>query len=177
MHTTVFSLTDRDVRRSVMVRQLGKVTQEDVGLFRQLKQQHALVANLVNQVLVSEVGVRMDLIKQIRLELLAHARAEEETLYEALERVAPLRTEVVSNVREHQMMEEYLDKLGMLPPTSPTWEEAFADLVELFERHATEEESEMFPTAKKLLSDAQVEDLGDRFTTLWARERKTLQVE
>lgn len=160
-----------------MVKSLGKVTQEDVGLIRQLKQQHGLIANLANQVRVSDVGVRRDLIKQIRIETLAHARAEEETLYEALERVAPLRTEVAGNVQEHQKMEEYLDKLNMLPPTSPAWDDAFTDLVELFERHAAEEEAEMFPTARKLLSDAQIDELTDRFNTLWARERRTLQAE
>ena len=108
---------------------------------------------------------REELLNKIKKEVQIHTRIEEEIFYPAFRD---------SDAGEHKKLffeakEEHraVDKLVLpdLENTEPTTEEfkgRVKVLKDLIEHHAEEEEKEMFPKAKKTLSNEQLRELGER---------------
>ena len=161
------------------LRKAGATLTGEKGLFRQLKEQHSEVSVLMKQVKVGGESARQQLFPKIKQALLAHARAEQETYYETLKRYEETRAEVVDGYQEHTQMEELLQRLETLPmqpaQQDDAWGRTFDELVQLVEHHVHDEEDKMFPISKKVLSDAQIQEIERRFTALHEREMKALQ--
>lgn len=63
---------------------------------------------------------------------------------------------------EHHVVDLVLPELKKTDPSSPVFGAKATVLKELIEHHADEEEKEMFPRARKLLSKDELVDLGAR---------------
>lgn len=159
------------------LRKAGAALTGDKGLFRQLKEQHAEVSVLMKQVKTGGESTRRQLFPKIRQALLAHARAEQQTYYAAIERYEETRAQAADGLREHTQMDDLVQRLDMLPMAGEEWGRTFDDLVRLVEHHVEEEENEMFPMSKKVLSDAQLQEIERRFTAMHEREMKALQAQ
>lgn len=157
------------------LKRAGAAITGEKELFKVLKEQHAEVSVLMKQVKAGGESARRQLFPKIRAELLAHARAEQETLYEALKRHEKTRPQLDDSYREHQQMERILQRLMAMPIESDEWKQSFDELVQTVEHHVREEENQLFPMSKKVLSDSQLQELERRFTALHEREVKALQ--
>ena len=67
-----------------------------------------------------------------------------------------------------------LPDLKETDPTSPEFAGRVKVVKELLEHHIEEEETDMFPKAKKLLGQAKLEELGEEMVTMKASLKKTL---
>jgi hemerythrin-like domain-containing protein len=134
-----------------------------------LKDDHDKVRDLLSQLAeTSERATksRHDLLRTIQAELEAHTTIEEEIFYPAFKKAG---AEKKDDKLFYEAKEEHrtVDKL-VLPDLSGTDVDTveFAGrakvLKELVEHHADEEEKEMFPRAKKLLSKDQLVELASR---------------
>ena len=132
-----------------------------------LKADHERVKAILNQLSEStERGVkkRTELLAKLEMEISLHTRLEEEILYPAFRKAGGKDQEIMY----HEAKEEHrtVDSLVLpdLKQTSPSTTE-FSGRVkvvkELLEHHIEEEESEMFPQARKLLGKALLEELGE----------------
>lgn len=134
-----------------------------------LKDDHKKVKGLLSQLAETSeraTKTRQDLLITIQAELEAHTTIEEEIFYPAFKKAGE---EKEDDKLYFEAKEEHraVDKL-VLPDLSGTdagsveFGGRAKVLKELIEHHAEEEEKEMFPRAKKLLSKDQLMELGSR---------------
>ena len=115
---------------------------------------------------------RKDAFETLRLDLQAHAAAEEESLYATMLGDPELREDARHSVSEHKEVDDFLGELLELEFGTPKWDAKFGEMRHRYEHHIDEEEEDMFPTADAHLSDAVEEQLGDKF-----EERKPAELE
>ena len=103
------------------------------------------------------------LFEQFRVEVTAHAAAEEETLYATMLARPDLREDAQHSVAEHKEIDDYLEELQEQPFNGPEWRETFAKLKKRYLHHIEEEEEEMFPDAAAELTDEEERKLAATF--------------
>lgn len=133
-----------------------------------LKEDHDHVRRLLAQ--LSETTARAaktrpDLLKKIATEVQIHTRLEEEIFYPAFREAGGSDHEKMffEAKEEHRAVDDLvMPDLQKTDPASETFSGRAKVLKELIEHHAEEEEQEMFPEARKSLSDEQLVELGER---------------
>ena len=105
---------------------------------------------------------REELFAQLKNELDVHARIEEEILYPVLEEFDETRDISLEAYEEHALVKQLLEELASAPKDDEQWTAKFTVLKENIEHHVEEEEGEMFKKARKVLSEDEIEELGER---------------
>ena len=141
-------------------------------IFARLKQDHDRHRELLAQIDETPGEARNALFETFRVEVTAHAAAEEESLYAMMLGKPDLREDAQHSVAEHKEIGDFLEELEKLEVESPEWLEQFRAMRHRYEHHIDEEEEEMFPDAAKELTDAEEAQLADIF-----RERKPAELE
>ena len=146
----------------------------DATIFDRLKQDHDVHRQLLDKLsdAKGEDDRREKLFEQFRIEVTAHAAAEEETLYATMLARPDLREDAQHSVSEHKEIDDYLDEMADQKVGSAEWEETFGQLKHRYLHHIDEEEEEMFPDAAKELTDSEEKTLADKF-----EERKPDELE
>ena len=146
-----------------------------------LKEDHKKVRKLLSELAETTprgVKTRTELLEKIATELRVHTKIEEEIFYPALKAAAKNRddeTMYFEALEEHRAAGELvLPDLEKTDVASDKFSGRAKVLKELVEHHADEEEKEMFPRARKLLSAAELEALGARMA---ARKRELMAAE
>ncbi|QIG78455.1 hemerythrin domain-containing protein [Stakelama tenebrarum] len=144
----------------------------DVRIFDDLKRDHDRQRVLLKQLEEThgDTAERRDLFEKLRLELQAHAAAEEESLYATMLACPDLRDEARHSVSEHKEIDDYLGELVETDMASGAWLQKFKEMKHRYEHHIDEEEEEMFPAAAKQLSDKAEERLAKVFEARKPRE-------
>jgi hemerythrin superfamily protein len=128
-----------------------------------LKSDHVKVRKLLGQLeKAEEPGRRQTLFGQIEQELAVHTQIEEEIFYPAYKDAAKKKDQrklFFEAAEEHGVVKTYLPKMrgNAVGEVFGAQAKVLKDLVE---HHAEEEETEMFPKARKLMSAAELRDLG-----------------
>ncbi|MFZ5747072.1 MAG: hemerythrin domain-containing protein [Pseudomonadota bacterium] len=125
-------------------------------IFDDLKQDHDRQRKLLARLdeTSGDSEDRKTLFEQLRLELQAHAAAEEESLYATMLADPELREDARHSVSEHKEVDDLLGELVETDMSSPAWLATFRKMKHRYEHHIDEEEEEMFPAAAERLSDA-----------------------
>ena len=134
-------------------------------IFDKLKQDHDAHRQLFEKMAdAKDHNDRLEkLFEQFRVEVTAHAAAEEETLYATMLARPDLREDAQHSVTEHKEIDDYLEELQEQPFNSPEWRETFATLKKRYLHHIEEEEEEMFPDAAAELTDEEELKLATTF--------------
>jgi hemerythrin superfamily protein len=109
---------------------------------------------------------RQRLFPELDRELSVHAEIEEKVFYPATKEAEPTRDLVLESIEEHKQIKMVLADLEQTDKTTEEWGAALKVLKEDVMHHVGEEESELFPRVKKVLSKQQLEDLGARMEEL-----------
>lgn len=109
---------------------------------------------------------RRSLLDSLTSELAAHELKEEKVLYPALKSHAETRDIVLEGFEEHHVADEILSELHRVATDDETWAAKFKVLKENLEHHIEEEEGNMFPTARDILSADRLLELGRRMRAL-----------
>lgn len=136
-----------------------------MNAFTLLKADHDKVAKLLEKIeQTTERGVktREELFAQVKTELDLHAQIEETIFYPALEQAEETRDITLEAFEEHRLVKQLLKELESMSKDTEEWTAKFTVLKENVEHHVEEEEGEMFPKAKKVLSKEDQETLGAR---------------
>jgi hypothetical protein len=113
---------------------------------------------------------RRNAFETLRLDLQAHAAAEEESLYATMLANPDLREDARHSVSEHKEVDDLLGELVALDFGSEEWNGKFDEMRHRYEHHIDEEEGEMFPTAADGLSEAETARLAEVFERRKPRE-------
>lgn len=82
-------------------------------------------------------------------ELVVHTSIEEECFYPwAAQLSDEIKEGIDEGIEEHHLVKVLIEEMGQLPPTAPEWVAKLTVLVENVEHHASEEETEMFPSVR-----------------------------
>jgi len=146
-----------------------------MNAFTLLKADHQKVAGILEKIdSTTERGVktREELFTQLKTELDVHARIEEEIFYPALAGAEETREITLEAFEEHRLVKQLLSELQKMDKGEEQWTARFTVLKENIEHHVEEEEGEMFPKARKVLSEAEAEELGIRLEEAKKKELK-----
>ena len=133
-----------------------------------LKADHKKVNELLTELADTTsraVKKRADLLEKIRVSLAAHVAIEEEIFYPAFKQAGKKEEAQMyyEALEEHRAAGDLvLPDLLNTKPDSERFSGRAKVLKELVEHHVEEEEGEMFKTARKLLSKAELAQLGER---------------
>lgn len=136
-----------------------------VPLFDELRQQHRQVGTLMDLIARSRPAERAALYNQLRMALIPHMKAEEATLYAALEQTGPSHASALLGEEEHHAAADVLGELDMTPLSNDRWMARFLVLKEAITRHVSDEEGKIFADARRALSPEQFSALYAQFNT------------
>jgi hemerythrin-like domain-containing protein len=131
-----------------------------------LKEDHKKVKGLLAELEATTeraVKKRVTLLAQIETELRVHTQIEETIFYPAFRDAVEKKEDrkmYYEALEEHHVVKLVLPEIKGTDPSSEPFGAKAKVLKELVEHHAGEEEKEMFPEAKKVLSKAELLDLG-----------------
>jgi hemerythrin superfamily protein len=109
---------------------------------------------------------RQKMFPELDRELSVHAEIEERIFYPATREAEPTRDLVLESIEEHKQIKMVLADLEQTDMTTDVWGAALTVLKEDVMHHVGEEEEELFPKVREVLSKQQLEDLGTRMEQL-----------
>ncbi len=136
--------------------------------FDALKTEHELTLAIFDKIEAtddSQTGQRSALLAKLKYALTKHALQEENVVYPAL-RQANLASDADHLGEEHGYVKTYLYELETLSKDSPEWLARVRDFRQMIEGHMREEENEIFPRFRELLSEEQ----NARITSMMNKE-------
>ena len=129
-----------------------------------LKQDHKKVEKIFAD--MHKKDARAKLFPELDRELSVHAEIEEKIFYPATKEAEPTRDLVLESIEEHKQIKMVLADLEQADKSTDVWAAALKVLKEDVMHHVGEEEDELFPKVRKVLSKQQLEDLGRRMEEL-----------
>lgn len=145
----------------------------DARIFADLKKDHDRHREMLKAIEAADKEERAELFEAFRVEVTAHAAAEEESLYATMLANPDLRDDARHSVAEHKEVDDYFEEMAELEPDSSEWKAKFDEMRHRYEHHIDEEEEEMFPAAAKDLS----QDEQDRLATVFEKRKpKELEI-
>ena len=145
-----------------------------MNAFQLLKEDHQKVSGIFQQLEPTTERAektRTELFAKLNEELSIHAQIEETIFYPAIKQAAETREIVLEGFEEHHVIKTLLAELASMPVATEQWKAKFSVLKENVEHHVEEEEGEMFPKARQVLDEKQINQLGERM----AEMKKQLQ--
>lgn len=145
-----------------------------------LKADHERVKAILAQLSESTsrgIKKRTDLLAKLEMEISIHTRLEEEILYPAYKEAGGKeQAEMYYEAKEeHRTVDSLvLPDLKTTDPSTPEFAGRVKVVKELLEHHIEEEETEMFPQAKKLLGKATLDSLGEQMEAMKAQYKKEM---
>lgn len=130
-----------------------------------LKEDHDLVKKVLaegEETTERAEKTRAELFERLKSELTVHERIEEEVLYPALRDHPRSRQLALEGYEEHHVVDTILGELERTPVTDDRWGAKFKVAKENLEHHIEEEETQMFPKARQIFSEVELEDMGRR---------------
>ena len=145
-----------------------------MNAFQLLKEDHQKVSGIFQQLEPTTERAektRTELFAKLQHELDVHARIEETVFYPAIKQEAETREIVLEGFEEHHVVKMLLKELEATPVDTEQWTAKLKVLKENVEHHVEEEEGEMFQKARQVLTEEQINQLGERM----GEEKKRLQ--
>ncbi|WP_025110116.1 hemerythrin domain-containing protein [Pseudomonas sp. H1h] len=145
-----------------------------------LKADHEKVKNILSQLSESTdraLKKRVDLLDKLEMEITIHTQLEEQILYPAFKEAGGKEQDEMyyEAKEEHRTVDSLvLPDLKSTDPSTPEFAGRVKVVKELLEHHIEEEETEMFPQAKKLLGKAKLNELGEQMEVMKASLKKSL---
>jgi hemerythrin superfamily protein len=142
------------------------------GVFGQLIHEHRIIAALFDIVLgtpATEPDDRLAAFGLLAKELLAHAHAEDDVVYDALGGSFELGDRIADARREHAEVERLVRELEQLGDANEHWMNRVKALEQAVERHVRIEEQSIIPRAHQVIDDTRAAELLDTY-----RQRRAL---
>jgi hemerythrin superfamily protein len=136
-----------------------------------LKKDHETVSKLFKSFEAAkedeDAGSRQQIARQICQELAAHATVEEELFYPAVDAKATAEDEKAEDLvkeadEEHRVVKALVAEVESMDESEDHFNAKMKVLKDVVEHHVEEEEGDLMPKAKKLLTSDELEEIGAR---------------
>jgi hemerythrin-like domain-containing protein len=141
--------------------------------FNLLKADHRKVEDLFSELESASGQAKMRVFEQIKTELELHTHIEETIFYPALEEPKQTHELTLEAYEEHDVVKKLLQQLSRAKSPTDEWEAQAKVLQENVEHHVEEEENELFKKAKAVLSEDDIETLGEQMESEKQRQQRT----
>ncbi|WP_353150679.1 hemerythrin domain-containing protein [Pollutimonas bauzanensis] len=146
------------------------------NIYEALRESHETQRSLCRKLLraTPQSGRRSEIFRELRIELAAHAAAEERFLY------APILMDDMGlnssrhALAEHHEIDECVEALNEADEKGESWSEKAKQLSHKVHHHLREEETKFFQTLGKILTDAQKTTLAKRYLKDFERMKRVL---
>jgi hypothetical protein len=144
-----------------------------MNIFEALRSDHERQRDLVARLLETEGASdeRRDLFERLKVELEAHAGAEERHFYIPLMEHDLTQDKARHSVAEHHELDELVEQLEVYDMSGPQWIQTARDLEHRLTHHLDEEEREVFQMAGKALTEQQKGGLATEYADDMDRRR------
>jgi len=139
--------------------------------FSLLKADHRKVEDLFQRLEAARGNAKLRVFEQIKTELELHTHIEEKIFYPALEKPEQTHDLTLEAYEEHAVVKNLLKELSRARTATDEWEAQAKVLQENVEHHVEEEENELFKKADAVLSEEDIEGLGERMAAEKARKQ------
>jgi hemerythrin superfamily protein len=135
-----------------------------MNLYEMLHQDHEKARALFAQ--LEAIGEEDDARREqiyigLYRELDLHSQAEEKFFYSQLKGEDETRDIVLEALDDHKEIRKLMDELEAMDKSSPDWSSRLATLQEKVEHHVQDEERELFPRARRALTDEEAAGIAD----------------
>lgn len=129
-------------------------------IFTRLEQDHEEM-----RVMLTSISDTFDekTFKTLAHELVSHERAEEGVLYEEIVKQQPTHELVLEGLEEHHVADLIMRELKNNQHGTDRWMAKFKVLQENVEHHLEEEETQLFPAAKKVVDGGRAQEMTSQF--------------
>ena len=133
--------------------------------FQMLKKDQKEVKGILGQLEETEnkSKKRDELFQKLKEELVPHMKAEEITFYQPLLANKEAREVALEGAEEHHVSDLVFKELETMPKNQDQWAAKLSVFKELVEHHIKEEESAIFKTAEKVLSQNKFQSILKQF--------------
>jgi hypothetical protein len=145
------------------------------NIYESLRASHKVQRSLCRKLLRAKEDMqKRAMLRELRIELAAHAAAEERYLY------APILMDDMGlnssrhALHEHHEIDECIEDFEGVKPSSARWDKLAHKLSEEVHHHLSEEEKKFFQVSGKILSDKQKQTLARRYEKDYERLKKKL---
>ena len=141
-----------------------------MNAFQLLKNDHQIVSGLFDQIESASGQAKTQLFNRLKSELDVHALIEEMIFYPALENKKESREITLEAYEEHKVVKDLLAELANGSSADEEWDAKLKVLRENVDHHVDEEEGELFDKANDVLSDEDLERIGEDMEAEKARQ-------
>lgn len=142
-------------------------------IYEALKKDHEQAKRLLKQLIDARGKADpASLVEKIRDAVVPHSRAEEAAFYNHLRGHEWAARRVLHSYREHLEAEALLRALQLRVMLGTNWKETARQLQRALESHIKEEEDQIFPLAKKYISDEEATRMERQFRRLKAEAKE-----
>ncbi|HTH15725.1 MAG TPA: hemerythrin domain-containing protein [Magnetospirillum sp.] len=141
-----------------------------------LHDDHTIVERLFSDILrtsSADKARRETLFQALKEALIKHAHAEEKVFYPLLINKKPSHDMVEHGLSEHHQVEKLLSDIQKIPADSDDWFDSVESLHGKVKEHVQEEENDVFPKARQLLGEGELNQITERFMRTKERENPT----
>lgn len=100
------------------------------------------------------------LFQQLNQELTVHTKIEETVFYPAVEQFPALKAMIGEAYQEHAQVKQALQRLTPMDNTTSAWSNEMTKLMQDVKHHVQEEENDLFPRVREMMTASQLDDLG-----------------
>ena len=134
-----------------------------------LKKDHKVVNELFS--IIAKTGekaykTKLSIFDKIDQELSLHVEIEETIFYPVIKKFKETKPITMESYEEHALVKQLLSQIKTMHPEEDAWQAKLTVLKELVEHHVEEEETELFPKVKKLISLEEREVLGEKMKAI-----------
>ncbi len=140
-----------------------------MNIYDVLKSEHKEILGMVSDLKSSSPQKKNDRQQQfskMRDDLLPHMHAEENYFYPYIMDHGGKRQIILEGIEEHRAARSVMQDMESTPASDERWMAKLSVLGEMLEHHIEEEEKEIFKEARKVISDEQAKEMGDRFKSI-----------
>ncbi len=132
--------------------------------FQVLKKDHEKLTGIIQAMKSQAPMDSVDMVVQLKRELMPHQEAEKETFYKALSRMPDAHRLALKAEEEHHVTETVLSELEKTP-SGDHWAAKLDVLEDLIQEHIQKEESRAFQAAGSI-NDTEINDILHNFQNL-----------
>lgn len=139
-----------------------------------LHDDHAVAERLFSDLMrtsSADKAKRQELFHTLKEALIKHSHAEEKVFYPLLRDKKPAHDMIEHGLDEHHQVESLLSKMDNIPADSDDWLDTLETIHAKVKDHVEEEENDIFPKARQLLGEGELNELTGRFQRTKERER------
>ena len=142
-------------------------------IFEVIRDDHETQRTLVSLLTETEGASegRAELWVRLKRELQAHAGAEERFFYVPLMEHDMTQEAARHSVAEHKELDDFIEQLDSYDMSGPQWLQTARQFAERLTHHLDEEETEIYPVAGRVLTDAEMTSLGSEYVEDMERRR------